>query len=133
MSKISPELAPYYVKPSAAFQLPHVRKPGGRCYELAGKFALDNPGAVVVHGVVHGWMAHAWAEIDGLVYDGPAGGLFPMPDYYRVTEAVPVRRFELVAEVADWILGKGTWGPCDELNQYLAEHPGRPSPDSGPT
>lgn len=50
----------------------------GRCYELAARYAIDNPGSTLVHGSIQGMGAprigHAWVvDADGEVFE-PTGG-----------------------------------------------------------
>lgn len=115
------DLLPYKVTPPPGIRVPRLRNAAGRCFELAGKFALEHPQATVVQGFVHPWVAHAWVEIDELVYDGTCKGLFSKAGYYEVAQAVPVRRFT-AEEYTNWSCKRGFWGPCDELNEYARRH-----------
>ena len=114
-------LEAHKVTPPPGIRVPRLRKAAGRCFELAGKFALDHPQATVVQGFVGPWIAHAWVEIDGLVYDGTCKGLFSKAGYYEVARAIPVRTFT-AKEYTDWSCGRGFWGLCEELNDYARRH-----------
>ena len=121
INPMAADLAAYKLDPPACVRLPRIRKAARRCFELSGRFALDHPSATVVHGFVRGWIAHGWAEIDGMVYDGTCKGLFDRDGYYRTTHAVAVRRFPAV-EYLDMACAEGVWRPCDELAQYARAH-----------
>jgi len=64
----------------------------------------------LVHGFVLDSIAHAWVEIDGLVYDGPLKGLYTMSDYYRIMKAIPERKFEQAKTFAKLVAETGRWG-----------------------
>ena len=121
INPMAADLAPYKLDPPASVRLPRIRKAAKRCFELSGRFALDHPSATVVHGFVQGWIAHGWAEIDGMVYDGTCKGIFDRDGYYRAARAVAVRRFP-AAEYLDIACACGYWLPCDELSQYARAH-----------
>lgn len=88
----------------------------GHCYELAGRFATNNQEATLVHGSIEGFgnprIGHAWAEIDGKVWEPASGriwdrvvfdGLFnPKEDFRYDNEGVLVMS-----------LRHGHWGPWD--------------------
>ena len=101
----TPELQPYKVQPPPHIRVRRFRNVAGRCYELAGRFVLEHPDASLVHGLVKGSIQHAWAEIDGLVYDGTCRGLFRREGYYAVMRAEPVR-----------VLTQGEM--CEEMGKY---------------
>ena len=131
MTHYRDQLKPFSVTAPTHYFMPRPRNANQRCYELAGRFAIDNEGAILVHGIVEGWLQHAWAEIDGLVYDGPAGGLYTMSDYYRIMEANPVRKFgrKQMAKFVDEY--SGSWGPwypprpmSPEIKKSLLAHRG---------
>jgi hypothetical protein len=85
----------------------------GRCYELAGKVALDHPEWQLIHGTVRGF-GHAWLERDGFVFDVAADELFAVEDYYLQFHPVdPVRRYSQ-REAAQEMVRRSLWGPWHE-------------------
>ena len=122
MSTINPaaiELAPHRVAAPAGMRQPRTRNAAKRCYRLAGRFVSEYPTATLVHGIVDGWIMHAWAEIgDKVVYDGTCKGFFACDGYYTVMRAVAVRRF--TCEELSKGLPSGVWMACAELEAAIA-------------
>ena len=115
INPMAADLAAYKLDPPASIRIPRIRKAAKRCYELSGKFALEHPDATVVQGFVGKFQVkHAWAEIDGMVYDGTCKGLFDRDGYYLVTHAVAVCRLS-AQEYAEIVCTSGYWQPCREL------------------
>jgi hypothetical protein len=95
--------------------LKYYRKRQGRCFELAGIAMMEEPGAekfTLVHGIIHGWIAHAWITLpDGRVYDPCAHAYFSASDYAEKYEAVPEvtytqkEMFEAMSHARYW----GAW------------------------
>ena len=72
-----------------------------------------------MHGVVDGWIAHAWVEIgDSVIYDGTCKGFFERDGYCTVMRAVTVRR--LTCEESSEALASGVWMACPELEAAIA-------------
>jgi len=120
------ELAPYKVTPPAHIRVPPIQNAAKRCFELAGVFCLEHSkDAVLVHGIVNGKIAHniahAWCEIDGLVYEGTCKGLFDAEAYYRVMRADPIRKME--AHEIKALIDASAWGPCLELLRAVEGKP----------
>lgn len=122
MSNRDRNLLAALLDPFKAAMPPNVKTPSprkatiGRCYELAGRFVLENEEATLVHGFVMG-IPHAWAELGNLVYDGTCKGFFDREAYYRIARAKEVRRLA-IRELAD-LCGSGVWGPCPELKLLI--------------
>lgn len=89
----------------------------GRCYELAGRFAMNNEGTALVHGSIEGFgnprIGHAWVELEngkiwepatGQEWDGDAfAGFFnPKLDEYYEHE-----------ELLKQVLRQKNWGPWE--------------------
>jgi hypothetical protein len=99
--------------------LKRVRKRGGRCYELALKIMLYEPGAelfTLVHGRLDrpwsdGNAHHAWIELnDGRVYCTTWKKYEPADGYARRWGAVADRRYTK-AEAVKLMLASGHYGP----------------------
>lgn len=94
----------------------------GRCYEVACSIVLDlwEDGvqgtlahAVVYHHLHRRWIGHAWAEIDGSVYDLTIRREPYSFELYRrlyVTDPARVRRYT-ADEAARALLAAGHYGP----------------------
>jgi len=61
----------------------------GRCFELSGKFIMNNPEWKLIHAVITdrvfgtgSSITHAWCEKDGIVYDPVLEEEFPAIAYY---------------------------------------------------
>jgi mRNA-degrading endonuclease RelE of RelBE toxin-antitoxin system len=87
----------------------------GKCYELAGRYATNNRGAVLVHGSIQGFdhprIGHAWViDPDGEVFE-PTSGLHWDPQvfesFYRPKE---IERYD-EAEARVLMFQSGHWGP----------------------
>jgi hypothetical protein len=84
--------------------LRRVRNRQGRCYELAFKIMLNEPGAerfTLIHGrltrVWDGAYRHAWIETgNGGVYDPVLDKTMPMDEYVRLVGPVVERRYTRV-------------------------------------
>jgi hypothetical protein len=57
-----------------------------------------------------GWIAHAWLERDGMVYDAVVDRFMDAQEYTRTHGAVCERRYSL-REAAENAASKGNWGP----------------------
>jgi hypothetical protein len=108
--------------------LKRIRKRLGRCYELAFKVMLDEPGAetfALVHGYVHMHghaLGHAWIETgDGRVYDTGLDRYMPRDEYAAERGAVIERRYtrmkavQLAADTGNY------GGPWHTSARYLPE------------
>jgi hypothetical protein len=89
----------------------------GRCYELAGRFASNNEGAILVHGSIEGFgkprIGHAWVEVDGQVWE-PASGKMWDPKVFDMFFS-PEEEFRYDHEgVLVMSLRSSHWGPWDE-------------------
>lgn len=114
----------YRVDPPPGYEVK--RKPRNaqkRCFELAGRYALDHnrPEIVVVHGFA--WdVPHAWVEIPGgIIYDGTCKGFYSASGYMSVSGARPVRKMT-PEELANVCLDRGgVWCACPELERAAPE------------
>jgi hypothetical protein len=101
--------------------LKRVRKTGGRCYELAGKIMLNEPGAerfTLVHGRLDrpwsdGNSYHAWIDLnDGRVFCTTWNKYAPADEYAGRWGAVADRRYARV-EAVKLMLASGHFGPWE--------------------
>jgi len=109
-------LEPFRVEPPAEYKpKQRPRNAQKRCFELAGRYALDHDDVLVVHGYAWG-VPHAWVEIPGgIIYDGTCKGFYVADDYERCVEASPIRKMTS-SELCDMCLEKGgMWCACHEL------------------
>ena len=91
----------------------------GRCYELAGRFAMHNPGTALVHGSIQGFgnprIDHAWVELGGKKIWEPASGKeWDSEIFAAVFKPKPHNWYE-TKELYAKAGTEGTWGPWDEL------------------
>lgn len=101
------------------FTLPRIkglRRRAGRCYELAGRSAVDHEEWALVHGVVSMTggvrMGHAWVERDGWVYDHVLDRVMRLEEFKAPPFlAVEWRRWPGGKSVAAAMLDHGHWGP----------------------
>lgn len=94
---------------------PRLRIRMGRCYELAGIAAIDQPLWSLVHGEVDtidgGRIGHAWLEREGWVYDTSHGCSFTRQDYLDRYHAVEFARWQGGKEAAQMMRARGHYGP----------------------
>jgi hypothetical protein len=102
--------------------LKRVRKRAGRCYELAGRVMLYEPGAdgfTLVHGHLcpqvkvdpHRAYAHAWIELpNGTIYDPVLDQYIPVAVYAASWGAVAEARYTQKKAVT-LMTGRGDFGP----------------------
>jgi hypothetical protein len=89
----------------------------GRCYELSGRFVMDNGEAVLVHGTIQGEghppNPHAWVKFsDGKVYDPVMDSVMSGEDYAEKMNAVEHVTFAR-HEMTERVLKHKHWGPWD--------------------
>jgi len=72
----------------------------GQCYALAGRFVMDHPEYMLVHGIINGRRfgidkdnPHAWVEKDNVAYDLVQDQELPKETYYEVFGAVPDKTY----------------------------------------
>lgn len=105
------------------------------CYQRAHAYVLDHAselGIVVVHGLVHGHVAHAWVELprEGLVFDGARGRFYERASYLSRLGA---RRIVVLPprDAAEALLRWGIYGPWfeepREIEKEMARNPALPS------
>lgn len=76
----------------------------GRCYELAGRFVLDNEDWTLVHGITNPPVgpyqdtpyAHAWVEKGNIVYDPVFNTFYNKDEYYNLYEPSKMKRYNIV-------------------------------------
>lgn len=96
----------------------------GRCYEVAANYVLDNPEAVLCHGVVTGQgpsagrrFGHAWVEIGDEVIDFTSPRVaWPRADYYAygdITQGEVVRYTQ--KQAAHRLIEANHYGPWEEV------------------
>ena len=87
----------------------------GRCYEMAGKFALDNPGSVLVHGTIQGEgyppLDHAWVETPRQTIFEPTSGNEMTPQEFSTFFSPKVNQRYTTAQQNDVFLKYEHWGP----------------------
>ena len=114
----------------AAFAKAKKRK--GKCYQLAGQYAVDHPDTILVHGVA-AFMPditglpfdHAWVELPGEMIWEPISQMtmtakewesIAKPEYWGQqyeTWTGPSKRYDH-EDVLIYILKERTWGPWRE-------------------
>lgn len=82
----------------------------GRCFELCGRGIMNDRTWMLVHGTIHGWIAHAWLERDGVCYDAVLDSEQPQGAYYAAREAVAEARYSQ-REAAEKAANSNHWGP----------------------
>ena len=100
--------------------LRRVRKRQGRCYELASRVVLREPGSgrTLIHGHLHAKVpsvpySHAWLERDGEVYDPVQDLWFSITQFVMMYEAVIDHSYS-AKEAAVAVAEHGHHGPwCD--------------------
>ena len=98
----------------------------GRCYELAGRYVMDNAGTQLVHGSIQGMgnprIDHAWAVTsDGQIYDAVLDEEFdPVAHlhFFSAEEHIVYERFEAMALMAK----HKHWGPWDNRTAKTADN-----------
>lgn len=91
----------------------------GRCYELAGKYHVDNPDTTLVHGSIHGMGAprigHAWVvHGDGkTVWEPATGQEWDKPAFDAVFHAEPEHTYTH-DQALTHMIEDGHWGPWEE-------------------
>lgn len=93
-----------------------------RCFELAGRYQLDDPTWTLVHGVIESEIrgipiAHAWLKRDGWVFDPVRNESMPESEYLDRFAASEVGAFSS-REAARKTAELGYWGP---LVQYAPD------------
>ena len=114
--------------------LARVRNRWKRCYELAGRAMLEEPGAdrfTLVHGTIFPpiRIPHAWIENgDGRVYDPTDHEYFPVADYYSGQRSAVAQHRYRQHEVAQLVSQNNHYGPWQlisgeaELKAKTAEY-----------
>lgn len=94
----------------------------GRCYELAGRYVSQKPGAQLVHGHIFnpfnrngegkGFadIDHAWVEEGNQVFDPVMDKRWPKDVYYGLFQATEQGRFNY-EQVLKMMLQHRHWGP----------------------
>jgi hypothetical protein len=98
---------------AAAKRRRRYRLRSGRCYELAGKYLLDDPTWTLVHGTARGRdgrIGHAWLVRGDTVYDATLDKSFARADYVARYAANEVTTYRAI-EAARAMLVSGHWGP----------------------
>lgn len=68
----------------------------GKCYQLAGRYIMDNKNSILVHGTLHfqgKTLEHAWIEENGTVFDLVLDKHFPNFIYYRLFQAEKLKKY----------------------------------------
>jgi hypothetical protein len=90
----------------------------GRCFELSGRYQLDDPSWALVHGTIRtptwGRFPHAWLKRDGWVYDSVLNRSYKVATYTRLFDA-RVWATYAVRDAAKVVVAAGHWGPFDEF------------------
>lgn len=108
----------------------------GRCYELSGRYVLDNHDAILVHGSVNGIRMtgkdrdnpHAWVEEGDEVFDPVMDQRIPKEAYYGMMQAKVVKKYEW-DEMAKTMLKAAHWGPWHQETNEAFEDIFKPASD----
>ena len=93
------------------------RDRAGRCYELAGRGALEHAGWGLVHGRVRGPLGaaigHAWcrSSCGRWVYDATEDRVYAADSYAEKFAATEVMHYATSRQVAEAMRRAGHWGP----------------------
>lgn len=93
----------------------------GKCYQRAGYMVMEDRSWDLVHGTVSIGqfktadgrgveVAHAWAELGDVVFDGVQGVFYSKRDYYDKMKAAPEQRYT-GKEACEMMLERKTFGP----------------------
>jgi hypothetical protein len=91
------------------------RNRAGRCFELSGRYQIDDPTWTLVHGTLYSaefdiCYGHAWLKRDGWVYDAVQNETFCAEEYATRFGAEEIGSFSY-REAARAVLDSGRWGP----------------------
>ena len=100
----------------------------GECYTLSGRYVLDHPDAVLIHGSVNG-NKHSWVETTTTIPDNTTGKgykieivfdpvlekEYPKEYYYKELNAKVIKKYSH-EEVIKTMLQYNHWGPWNEEN-----------------
>jgi hypothetical protein len=105
-------------------KLPRYRDRTGRCYEITGKYILDNPDSG--WHVVQGYctltnVAHAWLECSGWAYDVISDEFLPAAQYRGRYSFEVLAEFESAEAFAKAFTARGAalWGPLHDTKGLL--------------
>ena len=90
----------------------------GKCYELSGKFQLDNNEWTLVHAMLNPQFGpfanclydHAFVEHEALVFDPVFAEFYPKDEYYACYRTGEANRHDYMSS-ARMITSEGHWGP----------------------
>jgi len=90
----------------------------GKCYQLAGRYALDHPNSTLIHGTINGIKftgidfdnPHAWIEEGEEAYDLVLDYRLPKEVYYKLMQAKVIKKYNHNA-MKKMILKTTFWGP----------------------
>jgi len=104
--------APSFINPDK--NIPHKQRLG-RCYELAGNFAFNNPSVVLVHGSIQGPGApripHAWVSYrEELFWEPTLNKFWDKATFYAFHNAIAYRRYDHESLVR-LMVSSENWGP----------------------
>jgi hypothetical protein len=93
----------------------------GKCYMLTGRYVMDHPDAILVHGTINGMRftgknfdnPHAWIEEGDNVKDLVLDQQLPRDIYYEVFGAKPVKKYTS-DEARLIMIQTGNFGPWGE-------------------
>lgn len=93
----------------------------GDCYRLAGRYVMDHPEAILVHGTINGVRftgkdfdnPHAWIEEGEEVYDLVWDKRFPKEVYYGMMQVKVNKKYDW-DEMSEAIFKAKDWGPWEE-------------------
>ncbi len=105
----------------------------GKCFDTAGRFALNNYSeGDLIHGTINIGevkIAHAWIELPGnVVFDGTQTQFFDKSDYYKVTKAIPEHRYTF-DKAREFMMDEGYFGPWESTTGLLKNDTRRKSVD----
>lgn len=100
----------------------------GLCYQLSGRYVMDDPETVLVHGSIQGFgnprIGHAWVELPGgRVYDAVLDQEFSQVEHVAIFHPVVDRRYSH-DETLVTMARTHNWGPwtLSEVREAVAVH-----------
>jgi hypothetical protein len=90
----------------------------GQCYVLSGRYVMDHPEAILVHGSINGirWTGkdfdnpHAWIEEGDEAYDPVWDLRLPKEAYYGMMQAKVIKKYNQEETMLTMVRSKN-WGP----------------------
>jgi 8-oxo-dGTP pyrophosphatase MutT (NUDIX family) len=94
----------------------------GKCYELSGRYVLEHPKAILVHGrLINPFkrglteLDHAWVEVGDEIFDPVMDIIWPKNVYEDFFHAKPNKKYSFI-EVVKIVDRAENWGPWENIN-----------------